>query len=123
MCRRHVEQAEERRFNRIALLTEQEAKEKDSVRFVVDVLCTNPVCYFRDETSWEERALRRRHDGRFQSCGSSACLTVNRCCLVELPSRPQTDSHKRRRYVLDQHSVDPKPKPRQGHGSVNASAA
>ena len=113
MCRRHVEQAEDQRFRRIPLLSEKEAVAaargkvtQDSVRIVVDVLCANLAFCFRDEASWEERALRRRHDGRFQSCGSFACLTVSRCCLVALAS---PDSYKRKRYVLDEHSVDATP--------------
>ena len=98
MCRRHVEAG----CVSIPRLSEEEARSVygRSVVFVVDVLCSNPACYYRDEDIWESVARRRRQP--FRSCGSSACLTVNRCCLVELSV---SRDHKRRRYVLDEHSV------------------
>lgn len=68
---------------------------------VVDVLCANPHCLFREENVWYEKALAR---GPNRPCGASACLTLNRCSLVVLPQR--TDDTIRRRYVLRDPSVD-----------------
>ena len=104
MCRRHMEQS----FVTIPRLSEEQARQHSGAVFVVDVLCQNPACFYRDENLWERKA--RRRDKPLRPCGSFACLTVNRCCLVLLP--PPTPSplclsetHKRKRYVLDEESV------------------
>jgi hypothetical protein len=128
MCLRNVELVEQQGESGrgpvlalIPLLTEEEARvqagaaaaaseDPGSVKtlIVVDVLCSNRACFFRDEGRWwPDFALHRKQPSR-RSCGSSACLTASRCCLVIL-SRP---THKRKRYVLDEHSVDLEPRRR-----------
>jgi len=101
MCRRHIQQG----FVSIPRLSEEEARGQrrasSGVVVVVDVLCQNLACFYRDETRWEEVARRRAQP--FGLCGSSACLTRNRCCLVV--DEPTSFSHKKRRYVLDELSV------------------
>ena len=111
MCRRHVEEekAEEengkdgRKLLRRVPLWHEESR-VEGVVVVVDVLCANPHCLFRNEDTWFKQALSR---GPGRLCGSSACLTHNRCSLAVLPPRLTTAI--RRRYVLKDPSVD-------GHG-------
>ena len=107
MCIRHIERlahSDVLSFHSIPLLSEPDAHTSSAAIFVVDVLCFNPACYFRNEQVWESVALGRRRQNRWGTCGSFACLTQNRCRLVELP--PSFGTHKRRRYVLDETSVE-----------------
>lgn len=104
MCLRHIEWvAANQRFGSIALIGEQEASLSLSDKFilVVDVLCTNMHCFYRSEKAWE--TFQQQRVGR--SCGLWSCLTINRCCLIALPSVDQK-LNKRRRYVLDEMLVE-----------------
>ena len=99
-------------FALIPLLTEEEARSSSSSGsspvMVVDVLCANLACFFRDEKRWWAAVSARWESPRTRrSCGSSACLTVSRCCLVIRESSLGTN--KRKRYVLDEHSVEQQP--------------
>lgn len=101
MCRRHIERASAG-YRSIALISEQEARLSKDLVLVIDVLCTNVSCFFRLETAWEITSYRRVG----HTCGSWACLTHNRCCLISLPSVEEAGwENKRRRYVLDETSV------------------
>jgi len=71
-----------------------------AVLIVVDVLCANPHCLFRCEETWFQKAIRR---GQNRSCGSSSCLTANRCSFVVLSP---LSSAIRRRFVLRDSLVD-----------------
>ena len=118
MCRRNVAWAGEGEILApIPLLTEEEARKPEvhsSCVIVVDVLCGNGTCFFRDERRWWSAVSSRGENPRLRrTCGSSACLTVNRCSLVVLGSSPASGPHKRMRYVLDEHSVEREPPPLQ----------
>lgn len=103
MCRRHVEgpQADWVPLWKGSGVVGRGAEEESDFSLVVDVLCPNPHCLFRDENLWHARARRQRQF--HQTCGSSACLTARRCSLVLLPEK----TNKRRRLVLVDPSVDP----------------
>lgn len=104
MCVRHAEKVEEeeagKKVQPVPLWNEGNGWVKGVV-VVVDVLCTNPYCLYRQEDAWYKQALSR---GPRRTCGWSGCLTPNRCSLVVLP--PGIPSAIRRRYVLKDPSVD-----------------
>src|SRR5574343_144504 len=111
MCLRHIEYvAACQHYRSIALIDEQQARLSlsENCVLVVDVLCTTVHCFFRPEKAWE--MTQRHRVGR--SCGLGSCLTINRCCLIVLPP---VDRNKRRRYVLDEMSVEGQTSGRQHH--------
>ena len=124
MCRRHAELGSSCSSSSssnnspkppcLVPLWQEKEEPLQGIVIVVDVLCANPHCLYRDEHTWFTRALGR---GVNRPCGSSACLTHNRCSLVVLPKPTAADlaadtTHPgvsaaaiRRRYVLQDPSV------------------
>ena len=116
MCRRNVECGGEGEILAlIPLLTEEEARKPEAhggFAIVVDVLCANGACFFRDERGWWAAVSSRQDNPRSRrTCGSSACLTASRCGLVF--RRSPSGTNKRKRYVLDEHTVSLEPSRRQ----------
>jgi hypothetical protein len=105
MCRRLVEEGEP--TPRLVPLWEEDRGPLAGVVVIVDVLCPNPDCLFRDEDTWFARWGLKR--GPHRPCGASACLTRHRCSWNVLPptrSSCSTPPPIRRRYVLKDPSVD-----------------
>lgn len=89
------------------LQNEAEEEIQRRVCFVVDVLCLNPACRYRDEAGWFVLAQKRAVSASvFGTCGSSGCLTSGNCSIRLLsPLSSLSPKTIRRRLVLQTPSV------------------